>query len=226
MVTELLYTSGSWECPARVFSVQVECWGAGGFTQGPIDSPNGGAGGGAYAKKTVPVTPGVSYSYVVGDGFTVLDTHWVNASTVMAKGGEGCDTSIYGAPGGDASQCVGDVRYSGGNGGDVTQQGEFGLDTPGGGGGGAGSNGNGGNATDNIGGTGTAEYGGDGGSAVRYASGQPGFPYGGGAGGCFDGYRYGGPGLIRITYYVTPINDHSLQANSRGMFCGAFRKMR
>ena len=224
MASELLYISGSWVCPARVFSVQVECWGAGGSTDGGYlgGLPCGGAGGGAYAKKTVPVTPGVSYSYVVADGVNTLDTYWVNASTVMAKGGGYC-TDFSGAPGGDASQCVGDVRYSGGRGGDATQQGEFEIiDTPGGGGGGAGSNGNGGHACDYMGGSGTAEYGGNGGSVDEPA----GFPYGGGACGRYEGIAYGCQGLIRITYEVTPINDHSFQASSRCMFCGTFRKMR
>jgi len=189
------------------------------------NDPTGGGGGGAYAKKTVPVTPGVSYPHVIGDGVSVFDTHWVNASTVMAKGGSGCDHSIYGSPGGDASESVGDVKYSGGYGGDATQKESY-IDTPGGGGGGAGSVGDGQNAIDAIGGAGEYEYGGNGGSAAWLSQGQPGFSYGGGGAGCFHDTIAGGPGLIRITYEVIPINDNSFQASSRGMFCGAFRSMR
>lgn len=221
---EYFASSGTWVCPTGVSSIIVECWGSGGYTQGGISVPSGGAGGGAYAKKTVIVTPGVGYPYYVGsDG---EDTYWVNASTVMAKGGMGCDNSITGSPGGLASESVGDVKYSGGYGGDATQTGEFDIDTPGGGGGGAGSGGNGNNATDNIGGSGSSEYGGNGGSAVRMANGQPGQNAGGGGAGCFDTYVSGGIGFIRITYDVVPIADLSFQKVCRGIFGGAFRSMR
>lgn len=185
--------------------------------------PRGGAGGGAYAKKTVPVTPGMSYAYVVGMGDfgADKDTHWINASTVMARGGNSSN-SPEGALGGAASGSVGDVKYSGGDGGDCDLS-EY---TSGGGGGGAGSAGNGSNGELGTGGMGQYEYGGDGGSGAYLSQGEPGNPFGGGAAGSLtENDVSGADGLIRLTYDVVPINDCSFHTSSRGMFCGAFRKM-
>ena len=58
-------SSGSWTAPSGISSAVVEAWSAGGGG-GCGGLGGGGGGGGAYSKKTVTVTPGASYSVVVG----------------------------------------------------------------------------------------------------------------------------------------------------------------
>jgi len=62
-----------WICPVGVTSVRVKCWGAGGGGGGgdndPLTDFGFGGGGGEFADRaTVPVTPGNSYSVLVGGG--------------------------------------------------------------------------------------------------------------------------------------------------------------
>ena len=68
------YTSnGSWKCPTGLTSVLVECWGAGGQGGAAVNEGGGivmggtGGGGGAYAKKLCTVTPGSTYTVIIGD---------------------------------------------------------------------------------------------------------------------------------------------------------------
>ncbi len=224
MTTELLTESGSWECPSGVSSVTVECWGAGGYARCSGGVPCGGAGGGAYAKKAVSVTPGESYTYNIAISGCEDDTYWVNATTVMAKSGQSVDATVAGGLGGQASESVGDVKYSGGNGADADVY----YSEAGGGGGGAGSTGPGKDAFLYTGGGATPEYGGAGGSLTpvkpyNYLNdGEDGYDYGGGASGGLTSAHSGGQGLIRITYTIVPI----FQTVGRGMFSGSFRSMR
>ena len=63
-------SSGSFVCPANVPRVKVKMWGAGGgaaSTQSGTDHGYGG-GGGAHITTTVSLTPGTSYTVVVGAG--------------------------------------------------------------------------------------------------------------------------------------------------------------
>ena len=63
----------SWTCPAGVTSIDAELWGGGGGGGGSSTNSNGGSGGGggAYVKKVnISVTPGNSYTVVVGAGGT------------------------------------------------------------------------------------------------------------------------------------------------------------
>ncbi len=125
------FTNGNWSTSAstsytRTNSAIARAWGGGGNGNGSLVA----GGGGAYSSKTI-VLP--AQSYAVGVGGATGDSYFINTSTLLAKGG---GTSS----GGQASGGVGDVKYSGGNGG----QGYAASDWGGGGGGGAaGPDGNG-----------------------------------------------------------------------------------
>ena len=88
MAQEVFTTTGagSWTCPIGVKQVLVECWGGGGNGRTSASNPyEGGGGGGAYSASVYNVTPSKSYSYYVAS--VSEDSYWVNATTVMAKGG-------------------------------------------------------------------------------------------------------------------------------------------
>ena len=136
----------SWLCPAGVNSVCVVCVGGGGTGSIPGFTGNasggGGGGGGLGWKNNINVTPGQSYTVVVGAGGAGFssgssgvngnnggNSYFINISTVAGYGGLG-STNIEGIGG----TYVGDGGGLGGNGGKW-----FGtVETKGGGGGGAG----------------------------------------------------------------------------------------
>jgi hypothetical protein len=67
--TQTFTTSGSFTVPAGVTSLTVEAWGGGGAGGGATGNPSAGGGGagGAYVKNTsLSVTPGASYTVIVG----------------------------------------------------------------------------------------------------------------------------------------------------------------
>ncbi len=147
------YTSGSgtWTCPAGVFTVQIECWGAGGAGAGATPFGGifyyaGGGGGGAYTISTsVAVVPGNNYSYSVGAG--ALGTGGAGAnggnssitiiSTYTANGGSGGGTNTTGGTGG-AGGTAGTIAGSAGTAGSLTTGGAGGAGAgPGAGAGGA-----------------------------------------------------------------------------------------
>lgn len=132
---QVTYTSGSgnWTAPANVTSVIVEVWGGGGGGGGNTTTSDGGGGGGggAYSRSTLAVTPGNDYAYSVGaggnggngaNGTAGGDTYFIDAATVMAKGGAfgygktGGFAPGAGGLGGAAAAGFGDVKFSGGNG--------------------------------------------------------------------------------------------------------------
>jgi uncharacterized repeat protein (TIGR01451 family) len=139
-----------------VTSVTAEVWGGGGAGGGQNQGSDGGGGGGggAYSKKnTITVVPGNSYTVSVGLGGVGIagitggnggDSYFVNATTVMAKGGIGGSPSTgtppAGGAGGAASSGVGDVKYDGGRGGRGRDN-SNGLGAPGGSSAGTASNG-------------------------------------------------------------------------------------
>ena len=200
--------NGTWTCPAGVTNVQALVV-AGGGGGGPPGGGGGGAGGLVYAS-SVPVTPGITYSVIVGQGGDggVYNTH------AGATGGNSSFAGIV-AFGGGAGGGNGFGPNSGGSGGGqsgnfttVSSTGTYGqgnaggtgtnsptYQTNGGGGGasGVGGNGNGSTVcgaggaglTYSISGTSTTYAGGGGGSggsggAVAGAAGGSG---GGGLGG-------------------------------------------
>lgn len=193
--------SGTFTVPSGVTSLTVECWGGGG--RGGTRTTNGvggGGGGGGYSRSVIAVTPGAPYSVNVGAGSTSTaaggDSWFGSTSTVMAKGGTSSqNNSATAGTGGLASQGVGTVKFSGGDGrvGNTS-----GTDFGGGGGSSAGIGGNGNNAT-NQNGAPAPVGGGDGGSG-RYSSqgdGSSGSAPGGGGGGALrtiSGTRNGGNG--------------------------------
>tara|TARA_X000001382_G_scaffold31984_1_gene20881 strand:- start:2055 stop:2873 length:819 start_codon:yes stop_codon:yes gene_type:complete len=140
----------SWTCPTGVTSVSVVCVGGGGAGKG--------GGGGLGYKNDYSVTPGNSYTVVVGKGGTYTATtsptqgsnygqesYFVNNTTV--KGGGGNPGSYYGTGGtyaGDGGGNGGNGGYGGGgaggysgNGGNSQKSGVSASAGSGGGGGGA-----------------------------------------------------------------------------------------
>lgn len=222
MSTETFTTSDNWVCPAKVYSIDVECWGGGGGGAGENSvNGGGGGGGGAYSKKTIPVNPGTSYTVTVGvggqggnegtEGGNGGDSWFSSDATVLVKGGQGGQLNNNTAAGGATASGIGDTKFSGGTGG------AGGSMNGGGGGGGGGTTANGGNGgTGNggsaVGGTGGTANGGNGGagSATYHDDGSPGSVRGGGGGGGGDACNDntlgdGGRGEIIITYVFSEL---------------------
>ena len=217
----------SWTCPSDVTSVCVVCVGAGGSGMGWSGAGgfNGNAGGGLGWKNDIAVTPGQSYTVVVGvpdntnsapfdpssgrdyyDG--PGDSYFINKSTV--KGGSGWKNSnsygSYSTVGGDF---VGDGGGNGGMGGIKWTYDPYGAGAGGGGGAGGyvgagGTGGKGGssyqlqsapNGYGPTGGNGNPGQGGGGGGAGGAGSGSAG---GGGVG--IYGSGANGTGGTKYTY--------------------------
>jgi gliding motility-associated-like protein len=128
----------SYTIPACVNTIIVETWGAGGGGGGNTTGSygGGGGGGGAYSMSTLTVTPGATYSIVVGSGgaggASVGNHHGAVGSDsrfttstgtvlVLAKGGSGgfgpAGARANAGTGGSSALGSGTIRYSGGNGG-------------------------------------------------------------------------------------------------------------
>lgn len=232
--TVVVLTNGtSWTVPAGVTKLSlVECTGGGGG--GAMVTGNGGGnggGGGAYAAiANFTVTPGASIPYKIGaggagggnngssPGGAGGTTFFSSASSVSAVGGKGgVLTNNTVAAGGSATNCVGTMKFSGGNGGPNTTFGAYGA-----GGGGAASAAGAGNAghNDNTGAGGSSpgggaggvpdgdgvsspNGGGGGGGVNSLRCGNGGTPGGGGGGDGADISSLGGiggQGQVRITY--------------------------
>ncbi len=177
----------TWVCPAGITTVDVICYGGGGGGGASTVQGGVGGGGGAFAERVaVPVTPGTSYTFVVGapgagqvsspgtigngTSSTFTGDSGVQVIAVGGGGGEGPNTP---GAGGLASASTGDtgLKFDGGSGGA--------------GGGFAGTTGGGG-ASGNVlangaaGTTGAAGIGANGGGSGGYT--VPGFAPGGGGG--------------------------------------------
>lgn len=185
-------TSGAntYNAPSGCTSVLAQVWGGGaGGAAGFASVGGAGGGGGGFSQSIVAVVGGNTYNLFVGAGGSSgagagQDSWFVDASTVMAKGGSG-------TTGGAAASGIGDVKYSGGN------AGGGGFAQWGGGGGGAGSTANGGNGANGSPGTGGANNGGNGGGMDG-----AGTPAGGGGGGgnpAVGPGGAGGRGLVILT---------------------------
>ena len=154
-----------WTAPAGITSVCVVCVGGGGAGDDGNTGDGGGGGGGggglAYVNN-IPVTPGVTYTLVVGAGGTNgngkntrsesggLSSFTVGSFVMTANGGQGGApySTNPGSTGGTFSftGTPGGVTTGGGNGGG----GGAGYDGGGGGGGAGGYNGQGGNGAASI----------------------------------------------------------------------------
>lgn len=212
--------STTWQAPAGVYSVLVECWGAGGAGGGDASSNNvggSGGGGGAYASKTISVTPLTSYNYTVGaggtggtgDGNPGGDSTFTGDSSVqcVADGGSG-GAGNGGTPGagGTLANSDGTTEYAGGSGYQATSN-------PGGGGGSSGGTGSTGNNATSQTGASAVTGGGPGGNGGNDGvdGSVPASGPGGGGGGSGDrsgSSESGGGGYdgqIRLTYTAVSI---------------------
>ena len=173
----------TWVAPPDVISVSVVCVGAGGNSY--TGAPGGGGGGGLGWKNNIPVTPGQSYTVVVGanvDNQNGGDSYFIDATTVKGGGGQKGQPENQGGTGGTGGNFVGDGGGSGGDGGTRHASGSGGAAGGGGAGGYSGSGGIGGNGT------------------VSNGSGDPGSSGsgGGGGGGCGATWEGGSGGGVRL----------------------------
>lgn len=225
---DIYTTSGtySWVAPAGVTSICVVCIGGGGCGDDG-NSGDGGGGGGAGAAlayaNNITVTPGSSYTVVVGapgttgGGFNTraqsgtASTFTVGSFVMTANGGQG-GAPYSTSPGSTGAvysfaNTPGGVTTGGGNGGD----GGAAYDGGGGGGGAGGYGGNGGNGSGSVGtaatnGSGTGSGGGGG---AFSAAGTGGTNGGNGGTGQYNitGGGGGGATIFSSTYPVTNGSD-------------------
>ncbi|MFZ4058890.1 MAG: beta strand repeat-containing protein, partial [Ferruginibacter sp.] len=223
---QTITTTGSWVAPSGVTSITVECWGGGGAGGGVSGSnaAGGGGSGGAYARNTIIVVPGNTYTVTVGAGGVQNNgaaggdgqPSWFNTTgTILAVGGKGGpvassnNSGSLGAVKISTGNTASSTNFYGGKGGDAASNGT--SSGAGGGSAGSASDGNPGTgATPGlvvtngaIGATGLALTSGNGGD------GNPGnVPGSGGSGGQARnssdrrGGR-GGAGQVRITWSCT-----------------------
>ena len=123
----------SWTCPNSVSSVSVVCIGGGGSGGAAYYAGGGGGGGGLGWKNNISVTPGQTYTVVVGSGGSAVsatnggqgtsggDSYFIDATTVKGGGGgAGTGTSSLtntSYAGGSGGTYVGDGGGNGGAGG-------------------------------------------------------------------------------------------------------------
>ena len=168
--------SYTWVCPPGVTSVSVVCVGGGSQGYNPWTGEGGGGGGGLGYKNNYPVTPGTSYTVVVGRGGINTyggTSYFINTSVVSGGGG---GSNYYGSAGGPNTNST----YGGGYTGDGGGSGGYASYV--GGSGAGGYTGNGGSSAN-------AGSGGGGGGGHYYSS-----TNGGGAGGGVGLYGQGGSG--------------------------------
>lgn len=209
--------TNTWLCPAGVTSVFVECWGAGGGggSGGTSGSNGGGGGGGEYAAANVPVTPGNSYTYIVGSGGAggVSQGNGATGFASQFTGDGGYLVLAHAGAGGLGTSWLGNPGSggAGGSGGFGTAVHPGGLGGPAypytGGGGSSAGPGAAGNTGGGPAGAVAPQGGGSGGSGTGNASGTGGAgvqPGGGGGGSHLNTFNggAGANGEVRISYPV------------------------
>ena len=213
---DIFTTPGTYNWVASTTTVDARCWGSAAGGYGSTSTLGAGAGGGGeFAREaTLAVTPGNSYTVVVGagglGGSTPTNGHnsTIVGDAVTVRGHGGTAPSLRtGGPGGTGSSNT--VHHDGGAGGSSTS-------TGGGGGGGGGSGGTaaagnaGGSTSTQSPGTGAAAVtnggaGGIGGNGTTGANPATGAVPGGGGGGAsgFDKGAPGGAGKVELIYTPT-----------------------
>jgi hypothetical protein len=174
----------SWSAPPEVYFVCVVAVGAGGFNaSNTVPGQGGGGGGGALAyKNNIIVTPGQSYTVIVGNVFNGGpggdSSFTANFGTMIAGGGKGNPTfqieTKIGAAGGQPSGIY-DGGGAGGKGGDYNYNPspQYYPEGFGGGGGAGGYSGNGGDGgSNNSAGSNGNGGGGGGGASAQTAGGS------------------------------------------------------
>lgn len=124
----------SWTAPCDVTSITVQAWGAGaggGYARNSSGAAGGGGGGGAYASSVIAVTPGNTYTIVVGlagvgainNGSLSTDggNSTFSTNVVVAEGGfagSSSSSNAAAAPGlgGSIAGSTGTTRFAGGQG--------------------------------------------------------------------------------------------------------------
>ena len=214
--------------PTGVTSITVQAWGGGGGARGDGTDARGGGGGGAYASSVLVVTPGQTFTVVVGAGGTATSNPGQSGQNavfgndlVIAAGGTGGTNS--GGAGGTVAASIGTTRFAGGTGGSRST-----ASGAGGGGGGsafATSNGNNGaNASGNTGGAGGtgAGNGGNGGNVSQ--PGNAGLAPGGGGGARGANGGASGNGAVGrvVVSWASPTADLAVTktANASQLFVG------
>ena len=189
----------SWIAPSGVTSVNVVCiGGGGGGGDWTVSGVQGGGGGGLGWKNSISVTPGMSYTVVVGQGGAAGaqsngapggDSYFVSRTTVAGKGGSG------GSTGGSSVDTLGGSFVGDGGGMGGIAPASYIAAGAGGGGGAGGYTGNGGSGARNTGGAtnGSGGAGGGGGGAERLGL------NGGGGGGGTGVYGAGAIGLAGVS---------------------------
>lgn len=231
--TVTITESTTWTVPGGISTLTIDCIGAGGAANDAIQATGaatGGGGGGAWAESTLPVTQGQNCTLSIGQGgaaggVTTPTETWFSLTAskptldtegVLAAPGEnwsGPDPWDGGA-GGQDTDCIGQNKASGGNGGMGADFPQTGPGLGGGGGGGAAIGGglDGGGGGDNGGGgSGGLSGGGNGGNdniahdTPIWNGAQGTFGGGGGggtwnSGGPFGRGGAGGNGVITLTW--------------------------
>jgi Concanavalin A-like lectin/glucanases superfamily/IPT/TIG domain len=164
----------NWTAPSGVYTVSVVCVGAGGFNFGTASGAAGGGGGGALAyKNNIAVTPGNSYTVVVGrspNGGTAGSSSFSNGVITVTAGGGGGATSGAPSATGGAGGLPSGTYDGGGAGGAGGSYSGAGIGGGGGAGGYAGAGGAGGSTGAGGSGATASSGGGGGGGAVAGAA--------------------------------------------------------
>lgn len=177
----------TWTAPAGVTSVSAVCIGGGGGGRTSTSSivAVSGGGGGLGWKSNIAVTPGQSYTVVVGAGGAAGgggnggQSYFIDPTTVAGNGGNG---GLIGPPLPATVSGGSFVGDGGGNGGNSVATGNFALVGGAGGAGGySGAGGSGNNVVNTLGGSGSGGGGGAGGVGST-VSGSPGGCAGAGGG--------------------------------------------
>ncbi len=234
--TQTFNAGGTFNVPAGVSSVTIECWGAGG---GGASGSNaaGGGGGGAYTKGTISgltggtstITITVGATAAVGSNGTASSAVF-SANNITANGGNAGNARTGGS--GGAASVVGGIitaSFAGGDGGNAMASTSGNNNEAGGGGGGSALTTGPGSAGSNGGSTNTATPGGNGtatggrgsganGSQDATAGTQPGSG-GGGRGEGNSTSKSGGAGRVVVTWVPGYLAQFTTSSTGSSTWC-------